>query len=157
LITDRPFYFGYQHPGSLSGQIDYPLFVREAGHLHENLRKATLSPEEKVEIDHFFLKRKQKILSNAYRHFCNLKKFDEARTYAEQMCSLNPSSRWKRKRMQASLYHYLPFLASLYAKGKAVEQRLRKGPPKVSEPQSFHTPHPEAAFLQEYARTLDHA
>lgn len=156
LITDRPFYFGFQHSGSLSRQIDYPLFASEAEYLHENLLTTPLAQHEKEEVDRFFLIRKQKILSNAYRHFCTLKQFDEAHSYADKIYTLNPSSTWQRKRLQASLYHYLPQLATLYNQGKALEQWLRRARSKKgqTDQQPPSIPHPDAPFLQNYALSL---
>ncbi len=157
LITDRPFYFGFQHSGSLSAQTDYPLFISEADHLHENLLTTPLAQHEKEEVDRFFLKRKKKILSNAHRHFCTLKQFQEAHAYADKIYTLNPSSTWRRKRLQASLYYYFPQLASLYNQGRAIEKWLRRGRPKKghTDQDPAPIPHPEAHFLQDYARSLD--
>lgn len=156
LITERPFYFGFQHPGSLSLQIDYALFANEADRLHENLLAAPLAQHEKEEVNRFFLKRKQKILSSAYRHFCSLKHFKEAHAYADRLYSLSPSFNWKRRRLQASLYSYLPQLAALYNQGRAFEQWLRKGSSQKlqADQQISSIPHPEASFLQDYARSL---
>lgn len=157
LITDRPFYFGFQHSGSLSRQIDYPLFVREAELLHENLLATPLAQHEIEEVDHFFLKRKEKILSHAYKHFCNLKQFEEAHSCADKIYTLNSSSTWRRKRLQASFYQYLPQLASFYNQGRAFEKWLRRGRTKKlhNDQHPTHIPHPEAHFLESYARSLD--
>jgi glycosyltransferase involved in cell wall biosynthesis len=154
VIPDRPYYFGFQHAGSLSRQIDYSLFSREAEQLHGNLKTIDFAAQEKEIIDQLFLKRKQKIFSTAYHHFCQCKDFKQAQFYAQKMFALSPSSRWKRKIRHASFCHYLPFVDDLYNRSKAFEIRLRNKIEKKPPPAAANFHHPDAAFLEDYARNL---
>jgi glycosyltransferase involved in cell wall biosynthesis len=157
LLTDRPFYFAFQHAGSLSTLIDYPLFEKEAACLYENLSALPFAPQEKGEIESFFKKRMLKILSNAYHHFCNLKEFAEARIYAEKMCALTHSREWKRKKIQVKVYEYFPPLATCYAYLKVFEKRCRSFFSESSPSLQADPPQEESdvALWKEYALSLE--
>lgn len=126
LLTNRMLYFGYQHDASLSAQLDYPLFEREAKLLHEKVMMTPLTPEEKEKVDAFFIKRRLKILSNAYRHFINLREFKTAGSYAKKILALSPSFRWRLKLVSCHLFKLFPFLLGLQRKLQSLERYLRK-------------------------------
>ena len=155
LLTDRIFYFGFQHSNSLSAQIDFPLFEYETSCLYEHLRNIPFSSEEKEEIDQFFSKRQLKILSNAYRHFISLKEFEKAESYAEKIYQQTHSLSWKRKRRLAAICQHLPALSSLYTRVKKTEKTLRcfiKNPEKENSPPSLEPPD---LSWKEYALSLE--
>ena len=126
LLTDRPFYFGFQHPGSLSLQADFSVYEQECLYLHENVLASPLLQHEIDVADAFFKKRRLKILSNAYKHHCARKEFTKALMYAEKSHSLTNAPQWKRRKKQTLLYKKLPFLKTLYEKVKTCEKGLRK-------------------------------
>lgn len=155
LITDRPFYFGFQHEGNTSSQIDYLLFEKEAACLYENLLSVPLASEEKEEIDAFFKKRQLKILSNAYRHYYNMREFGQAKAYADKLFHMTHSPKWKRKRMHAKVCQSLPLLATLYDSLKTAEQGLRSWGKQKQVPSKPTPTPPDANYWKEYALSLE--
>lgn len=155
LQTNRPFYFGFQHPGSLSIQIDYPLFEREAEFLYERLQEIPFTPDEKSEIDQFFYKRILKIRSNAYRYYYAQKEFEKARGYAEKNYQQSHSSSWKRKMQLASLCKFVPFLSTLYDSIQQTEKALRNGFKKTNKETTAPPCAPPDLSWKDYTLSLE--
>ena len=154
LLTGRPFCFGFQHAGSISKQIDFVLFEREACQMHEALQKLPFAAHEMEEINAFFHKRRKKILSTAYDHFYRSSAFESARSYAGDLFKHTGHPLWRRKARFARLCSHAPFFATLYQLWKLVERGVRSLKKKRCQVGMAHTPD---FSWKEYALSLEKA
>jgi len=145
LITDKCFSFGSQHEEKLSGQIDYPLFEKEALYLQQNILSVNLAEKEKTQLYQFFKKRRLKILSNAVKHFSRSNNFKQASIYAAKIVKIDSSLRWRRKQIEVNFYRLFPWAYFLMKKHKK----------QVLSPISESALPPNIEQLREYAMQLN--
>jgi len=156
FLTDRPFYFAFQHGGSLSLTRNAASDEKEVGYLHENIGALLSHQTEKHALEAFYKKREYKILSYGYNDFCKAKNFGEARLCAEKLCLLTHSFRWKRKKVEASLFALLLLFYRCISSVKTLEKKLRTLGRKRRNTHinTSHIPE-DAARWKEYALSLE--
>jgi glycosyltransferase involved in cell wall biosynthesis len=159
VIADRIFYFYFQHSGSLSRSFDLFCQNTEAGYLLENILKAPLGDKQREEVTLWFKEWHIRIFSKLYGHCYNLQEFAKARLYAQKLHALTHASKWKSRQVRAALYHYLPFLHTIYTQLKVAERALRgQVKPKnttAAESNPQYQIHADAAIWKDFALRLE--
>lgn len=158
IITDHLFYFYFQNSESLSHAYDLISVEKECVCMQENLLATPLSQKDREEFSLWFREWHTRIYSKLYGIAYSEKKFSEAHHYAEKICALTHSSKWKCRKRRAALYGYLPFLFFFYSILRKFEKGVRNWvkPKKISIPEPIlqYQPHPQAAQWKEFALQL---